>query len=114
MSAKIKNSTLNGYYVPEETWDPLSFLEESQRKEYLKSIQRGSDLFEMDNVCLKTGCVSEAKGSCYIEIGNIKVICSLYGPRDIPKRDELSYKLANLNCEFRFTSYSSPFFAVFS
>lgn len=56
---------------------------------------------------LKTGVVSQAKGSAYIEMGNTKVVCSVYGPREIARRRDFTFK-GQINCEFRFAQYSCP------
>jgi exosome complex component MTR3 len=108
----ITREKTNTITLPEETWDPLSFLDEKNRNELIKELQKTSSNTTdevNDEIFVKTSCISEAKGSCYIEIANTKVICGLYGPREIPKKDEFSYKLANLNCEFRFATFSLPY-----
>lgn len=56
---------------------------------------------------LKTGVVSQAKGSAYIEMGYTKVVCSVYGPREIARRRDFTFK-GQINCEFRFAQYSCP------
>lgn len=30
----------------------------------------------------------------------------VYGPREVPRKDDYDFKVANLNCEFRFTSFA--------
>merc|ERR1711860_402527 len=54
---------------------------------------------------LKTGTITKAKGSAYIEQGQTKVICAVYGPREIPKRSDFSMK-GILNCTFEHTPYA--------
>ena len=111
----MKKATIgNVFKYPEEIYgDPLSYLNESKREEIIEALAKRNKNEDNDNekdkIFLRTGCVKEAKGSCYIEIGNTKVICSLYGPREIPKKDEFSYKIANLNCQFRYATFSSCF-----
>lgn len=109
--------------VPDETWDPLVFLDQNSLNEVLSQRRndfqnQNDDKMEMEmettdahtnlkqKIFLKTDCVNEASGSSYIEIGNAKVLCSVYGPREIPRRDDYDFKIANLNCEFRFASFS--------
>jgi exosome complex component MTR3 len=102
MSNKLNNG-------PDESWNPLIFLEADQLKEVLnekKSGQKSDSGLEQQSVFLKTDCVNEASGSSYIEIGNTKVLCSVYGPREIPRKDDFDFKIAKLNCEFRFASFS--------
>lgn len=48
---------------------------------------------------MKTGVVSQAAGSAYIELNNTKVICAVYGPRQKAKM-EVSEE-GKLSCEFR-------------
>jgi exosome complex component MTR3 len=105
----------NVFKYPEEVFgDPLSYLDENGREKLLEELENMNKSKkikeeEKEKMFMRTGCVNEAKGSCYIEIGNTKVICSLYGPREIPKKDEFSYKTANLNCQFRYATFSSCF-----
>jgi exosome complex component MTR3 len=100
--------------VPEESWDPLTFLDQKSLKELINEKKQQpyrieSKLEDMsldaDNpkqkIYLKTDCVNEASGSSYIELGNTKVLCSVYGPREIPRKDDYDFKVANVNCEFR-------------
>ena len=35
---------------------------------------------------MKTSVISQAKGSAYLEQGQTKVVCGVYGPREIPRR----------------------------
>jgi len=53
----------------------------------------------------KTGVVSQAKGSAYVEIGNTKVICSVFDPREIPNRSEFGLQ-GELFCYFKFAPFS--------
>ena len=114
-----KSSVLN---PPEESWDPLTFLDQKVLKKMLAEKGNSSRILDSnmeqmsldDETCgnfkqkifLKTDCVNEASGSSYIEIGNTKVLCSVYGPREIPRKDDYDFKVANLNCEFRFASFA--------
>ena len=54
---------------------------------------------------VKAGAISQAKGSAYAEAGNTKVICAVYGPREVTRRDELSMK-GQLSCEFKYATFS--------
>jgi len=71
----MNKSSNNG---PDESWDPLIYLAPNQLKEILSS--KTADPTSTQNIFLKTNCVNEASGSSYIEIGNTKVLCSVYGP----------------------------------
>ncbi|KAK8794860.1 hypothetical protein WA158_001840 [Blastocystis sp. Blastoise] len=55
------------------------------------------------SVC--TGTVSTATGSCYIEIGNTKVICSVFGPRESPFSREYSDS-GKLWCDVKYAPFS--------
>jgi len=54
---------------------------------------------------LKAGIISQAKGSAYIEMGKTKVICSVYGPREIAKR--LDFRInGQIYCDFKFAPFA--------
>ncbi|XP_026273736.1 exosome complex component MTR3 [Frankliniella occidentalis] len=74
--------------------DPLS----STRKD-------GRALLEHRKIYMKTGVVSQAKGSAYIELNNTKVICSVFDPREIPNRVEYSQH-GELFCVLKFAPFS--------
>lgn len=54
---------------------------------------------------MKTGVVSRAKGSSYIEMNETKIICAVYGPREVTRREDFSMK-GQLNCEIKFATFS--------
>lgn len=54
---------------------------------------------------LKTGIVSQAKGSAYIEMGDTKVICSVFDPREVHNKTGYCVK-GELFCEFKFAPFS--------
>lgn len=54
---------------------------------------------------LKTGVITQAKGSAYIEIGRTKVIVSVFDPREIPNRTEYSLK-GEIYCQFKYAPFS--------
>ncbi|XP_060519302.1 exosome complex component MTR3-like [Cylas formicarius] len=62
---------------------------------------------EQRKIFLKTGVVSQAKGSSYIEQGMTKLIVSVFDPREIPNRTEYRLK-GELYCEFKFAPFSCP------
>ncbi|KAJ8321833.1 hypothetical protein KUTeg_000304 [Tegillarca granosa] len=47
---------------------------------------------EIRPVFLKAGVISQARGSAYLEQNETKVICAVYGPRELVKREEFSMK----------------------
>jgi exosome complex component MTR3 len=58
-------------------------------------------------IFLRTGVVSQAKGSSYIEMDKTKIICAVYGPREVIKREEFSLA-GQLYCEVKFATFSCP------
>ncbi|XP_011637905.1 exosome complex component MTR3 [Pogonomyrmex barbatus] len=60
---------------------------------------------ELRNIFMKTGIVSQAKGSAYIEMGDTKVICSVFDPREIPNKTGYCVQ-GELFCEFKFAPFS--------
>lgn len=105
------NKTNSQITVPDESWDPLIYLNEKQLNEVIADKKHQQTSTTMDgekkeNIFLKVDCVSEATGSSYIEIGNTKLLAVVYGPREVARKDDKDFKVANLNCEFRFASFS--------
>ncbi|XP_054009499.1 exosome complex component MTR3 isoform X2 [Hylaeus anthracinus] len=60
---------------------------------------------EMRKIFLKTGVVSQAKGSAYIEMGTTKVVCSVFDPREVPNKNGYCMQ-GEIYCEFKFASFS--------
>ncbi|XP_003697651.1 exosome complex component MTR3 [Apis florea] len=60
---------------------------------------------EMRKIFLKTGIVSQAKGSAYIELGNTKVVCSVFDPRELSNRNGYCTQ-GEIYCEFKFAPFS--------
>ncbi|KAK9720288.1 3'-5'-exoribonuclease [Basidiobolus ranarum] len=59
---------------------------------------------ELRSIFLKTGLISQANGSAYIELQHTKIACAIYGPRQA-KKPSFNNK-GELNCEFKFTPFS--------
>ena len=57
-------------------------------------------------VYLKTGAVTAAAGSAYAEIGQTKVIVSVFGPRESYKAEAFS-GIGRLNCHVQYTSFAT-------
>ncbi|EST08795.1 Exoribonuclease, phosphorolytic domain 1 [Kalmanozyma brasiliensis GHG001] len=60
---------------------------------------------EMRPIFLQTNLVPSASGSSYVEIGDLKLACSVFGPRQVKGR-QYSGK-AELNVEVKFAPFSS-------
>uniref|UniRef100_A0A182N2V1 Uncharacterized protein n=1 Tax=Anopheles dirus TaxID=7168 RepID=A0A182N2V1_9DIPT len=66
----------------------------------------GRNLQESRKYYAKIGVVSTAKGSAYVELGNTKVIVSVFDPREIPKQSKFT-GLGELYCDFKFSPFAS-------
>ncbi|CAG5135118.1 unnamed protein product [Candidula unifasciata] len=99
---------------PEECFSPYDFCCSAEKKPGVAI----SDCMEVDNartdgrissqlrpVFLRAGVVSQARGSAYIELNQTKVICSVYGPREVLRREDFSLK-GQLTCDFKFLTFS--------
>lgn len=64
-------------------------------------------LEEHRKLFLKTGIVSQAKGSSYVEVGKTKLIVSVFDPREIPNKPDYGLK-GEIYCEFKFAPFSCP------
>ncbi|PWN47458.1 ribosomal protein S5 domain 2-like protein [Violaceomyces palustris] len=56
-------------------------------------------------IFLQTNLIPQSSGSCYIETGNLKIACAVYGPRQVKGRQYAGK--AELNVELRFAPFSS-------
>lgn len=93
---------------PETSFNPLSFTRKTGTAPLLNDKKGRSDGRTMDRirpVFLKTGVISQAQGSAYIEQNETKVICAVYGPREVIRKEEFSMK-GQLTCEFKFATFS--------
>lgn len=59
------------------------------------------------SVYFRTGVISQARGSAYVEQGDTKIMCGVYGPREIPRRSDFSMK-GVLSCSFDRAPFASP------
>lgn len=53
---------------------------------------RQRDQVDIRPVFVRCGPVSQANGSAYIEAGNTKLMCCVYGPRETGRKDETDMK----------------------
>jgi len=65
----------------------------------------GRDISSHRNLCIKTGIVTQAKGSAYVECGHTKLVCSVFDPKEVPNKVEYA-KTGELQCEFKFATFS--------
>jgi len=90
---------------PESSTDYRKFYKKVKSSE--KKL-RGSNRQKDDQhrpLVLNTGIVSKAQGSAYIEQGQTKAICAVYGPREIPRKSDFTMK-GILNCTIERTPFS--------
>ncbi|RVE72093.1 hypothetical protein OJAV_G00058360 [Oryzias javanicus] len=69
---------------------------------------RQRDQVDVRPVFVRCGLVSQAKGSAYIEAGDTKLLCSVYGPKETERKDETDMKCGRLTTDMRFAPFSCP------
>ncbi|GAB0088409.1 Mtr3 [Sergentomyia squamirostris] len=65
----------------------------------------GRKIKDARKIFIKSGIVTKAKGSAYIEVGTTKVIVSVFDPREIPKQTKYSIH-GELFCDFKFSPFA--------
>ncbi|XP_041354122.1 exosome complex component MTR3-like [Gigantopelta aegis] len=92
---------------PEVTFNLYTFVKSDVNEETVKADARsdGRKTEEVRPLFLRAGVTSQAHGSAYIEQGQTKVICSVYGPREVLRKEDFSMK-GQLTCEFKFATFS--------
>lgn len=68
---------------------------------------RQRDQVDVRPVFVRCGLVSQAKGSAYIEAGNTKLMCCVYGPRETDRKDETDMKCGRHVLLFTFMNKAS-------
>ncbi|KIO28838.1 hypothetical protein M407DRAFT_242883 [Tulasnella calospora MUT 4182] len=91
---------------PESSYPPLWRQTSEDVSNPIKGRQ-GRQPGDIRPVFLKTGLVSQANGSSYIEMGQIKIVCAVYGPRQASKSSAYS-ESGRLNVEVKFAPFSCP------
>ncbi|XP_071449456.1 exosome complex component MTR3-like [Hetaerina americana] len=86
------------YYEKEDEGQTLEELSSKRNDGRKKDLLR--------EIFLKTAVISQAKGSAYLEMNKTKVICSVFDPREIPRKSEFSVN-GELYCEFKYAPFSS-------
>ncbi|KAF7703418.1 exosome complex component MTR3 [Silurus meridionalis] len=104
----VDNKRVRG---PEISQSPLLFLPPDSQISKVSSSSgrqgaRGNG--DIRPLFARCGLVSQAKGSAYLEAGNTKIICSVYGPRETERKDETDMKSGRLVCDFRLAPFSCP------
>ena len=66
----------------------------------------GRELHEIRPITMKTSVLDRADGSCYLTWGNNKIICAVYGPREIHPKHLAKPDRAIIRVEYRLATFS--------
>ncbi|XP_066503896.1 exosome complex component MTR3 [Hoplias malabaricus] len=91
---------------PEESQSPLLFMPPAPQTCLARGRYGARANGEIRPVFARCGLLSQAKGSAYIEAGNTKIMCSVYGPRETERKDETDMKSGRLVCDVRLAPFS--------
>jgi len=95
-------------FVPSvETFVPRGYMTTNHPKACLVNGGRridGRSTEEFRPIFMKTGVISQAAGSAYMEMHQTKVICGVYGPRQTPKT--VYSEKGKLNCFFKLATFA--------
>ncbi|KAI9610709.1 hypothetical protein KEM48_002510 [Puccinia striiformis f. sp. tritici PST-130] len=84
-STNNNNTTIDRrrFVGPDSSTPFLDFPSTSTTQPLAKTTDRADGRANHDSrpICIKVGVIAQANGSCYIESGNSKVICAVYGPK---------------------------------
>jgi len=69
--------------------------------------QDGRRAKEVRNIECKLGLLTRVDGSALFQIGNTKIIASVYGPREASNRSKSYHDKAYLSCEYAMASFST-------
>lgn len=61
---------------------------------------------QMRSLEIRPNVLAEAKGSCYLELGNTKLTCAVYGPRAGGKQGKAYSNRGSIYCEFDLLPFS--------
>jgi len=68
----------------------------------------GRKFDELRPIKIKAGVIPNADGSSMIEQGETKIVCAVYGPREVFPRHLSEADKAYLNCVYTMVSFSTP------
>jgi exosome complex component RRP41 len=66
----------------------------------------GRDLYEIRPITMRTGVLNRADGSSYLTWGNNKIICAVYGPRELHPKHLAEPNKAIVRVEYRLATFS--------
>ncbi len=78
---------------------PSLLLEDGQRLD-------GRGLHDLRPISMRTGVLGRADGSCYLTWGNNKIICAIYGPRELHPKHLAKPDRAIVRVEYRLATFS--------
>ncbi len=79
--------------------EDIEFIKEGKRVD-----GRGFD--ELRDIKIEVGVLKRADGSCYLELGNNKVIAAVYGPREMHPRHAQDAKMAVVKFRYNMAPFS--------
>jgi ribonuclease PH len=64
---------------------------------------------QLSHFTIKTGVITRAAGSTYVECGNTKLFCTVYGPRSATARSTTKtfQTIGNVSCELNYAPFSA-------
>ncbi len=61
---------------------------------------------ELRKMTCKLNVIPRSDGSAFLEVGNTKILCVIYGPREARHRNKIIHDQAFLSCEYRMATFS--------
>ena len=59
------------------------------------------------NAVVKTGVISQAAGSAYVELAKTKVMCGVYGPRQPQRVDGMEFGRGRLDVDVKLATFAT-------
>jgi exosome complex component RRP41 len=66
----------------------------------------GRGLYDLRPIEMQTGVLNRADGSCYLKWGNNKILCAVYGPRELHPKHLAQPDKAIIRVEYRLATFS--------
>ena len=92
-------------HTPEDTKSPLLFIDNREDKSPRVLVTTdgkrldGRTWNEIRPVHVQADVVENAAGSAYVEMGRTKAVCSIFGPREVIRKDDQSMEMFTEVCE---------------
>lgn len=90
---------------------PLARIPRVSGRDPLRQRKNISQNADQEGIFLRTGLLTQAQGSAYLELGKIKIAAACYGPKTStpgPSGGTRTLEEAELKFEFKFASFSMP------